>query len=364
MVLRMMPLEEWPEADRLAWDAALRPATLRSKGGGAAKWSAKTRRTVIKRYGQFLTWYADSYGTLAATDPFARVTTESVGAYVTELRARYGTGGDAVSTTVHSMLRDLREALRVMCPHTDLAYLTEIVNRLSIRAKPIRRKASRVVHSAELFEAGLAQMAEAESAVDISQTERAAKWRDGFIVAFLAYRPIRLANLCHTFLGTQVRVIGERVTFHYEPEELKWRTGPPLEFDLPAVLLDALRGYLRHCREHLRRGKRTDALWLSIRGTPMSEQALYQQVVTVTRRYLGVPINPHMFRDCAATSIALDDPERALYIARILGHSTLRTAQKHYIHGQTARDFRGHSRSIDRRRTEAKVRAKKVQIEA
>ena len=34
----------------------------------------------------------------------------------------------------------------------------------------------------------------------------------------------------------------------------------------------------------------------------------------------------------AATSIAIDDPEHAGIIARILGHKTLKTAEMHYVH--------------------------------
>jgi hypothetical protein len=35
----------------------------------------------------------------------------------------------------------------------------------------------------------------------------------------------------------------------------------------------------------------------------------------LTARILGVAINPHLFRDCAATTIATDDPEHVLIIA-------------------------------------------------
>ena len=76
----------------------------------------------------------------------------------------------------------------------------------------------------------------------------------------------------------------------------------------------------------------SDRLWISTRGSGLSEQAVYQQVCTVTRTILGAPINPHLFRDCAATSIVIDDPEHAMIVARLLGHTTLKTAERHYIH--------------------------------
>ena len=50
---------------------------------------------------------------------------------------------------------------------------------------------------------------------------------------------------------------------------------------------------------------------------------------------MGVPISPHLFRDCAATTIAIDDPEHVLTIAPLLGHTTLKTSEKHYNHARS-----------------------------
>jgi integrase/recombinase XerD len=37
-----------------------------------------------------------------------------------------------------------------------------------------------------------------------------------------------------------------------------------------------------------------------------------------------------LFRDAAATSIAIDDPEHVTNIMRVLGHSTLAKSERHY----------------------------------
>jgi integrase/recombinase XerD len=55
----------------------------------------------------------------------------------------------------------------------------------------------------------------------------------------------------------------------------------------------------------------------------------------LTKRMVGVPISPHLFRDCAATTIATDDPEHVLTIAPLLGHTTLKTSEKHYNHARS-----------------------------
>jgi hypothetical protein len=55
-------------------------------------------------------------------------------------------------------------------------------------------------------------------------------------------------------------------------------------------------------------GTSSDALWLSMYGPPMTDNGVYNRIVARTREGLGQPINPHLFRDCAATSVAIDDP--------------------------------------------------------
>ena len=49
------------------------------------------------------------------------------------------------------------------------------------------------------------------------------------------------------------------------------------------------------------------ALWLS-KGLPMARQTICACITARTRDAFGRPINPHLFRDCVATSIAIDDP--------------------------------------------------------
>jgi integrase/recombinase XerD len=45
---------------------------------------------------------------------------------------------------------------------------------------------------------------------------------------------------------------------------------------------------------------------------------------------LGQPINPHLFRDCAVTSVAIDDPANIGVASRLLGHRTRSTTERYY----------------------------------
>jgi integrase len=45
---------------------------------------------------------------------------------------------------------------------------------------------------------------------------------------------------------------------------------------------------------------------------------------------LGQAINPHLFRDCAATSIAIDDPDHVRIASPLLGHRAISTTENYY----------------------------------
>lgn len=63
----------------------------------------------------------------------------------------------------------------------------------------------------------------------------------------------------------------------------------------------------------------------------MTEMYVYHRIIKVTKRAFGVAINPHLFRDCAVTTVAIEDPEHIGIAAPILGHSSLKTTERYYI---------------------------------
>jgi len=57
-------------------------------------------------------------------------------------------------------------------------------------------------------------------------------------------------------------------------------------------------------------------------------------IVARTAEAYGKPINPHLFRDCAATSIAIEDPEHVRVASLILGHRSAATTERYYNQAQ------------------------------
>jgi len=67
---------------------------------------------------------------------------------------------------------------------------------------------------------------------------------------------------------------------------------------------------------------------------PLSAHAIYGRIMLVTGRLLGVRINPHSFRACAATTLANRSTDEALLAAPLLGHRYFATTERHYIRAQ------------------------------
>ena len=68
----------------------------------------------------------------------------------------------------------------------------------------------------------------------------------------------------------------------------------------------------------------------------MSDRAIYSLITKHTCAAFGRAVNPHLFRDCTATSIAIDLPAYADITRQILGHATMETSRQHYNHAGTA----------------------------
>jgi len=189
--------------------------------------------------------------------------------------------------------------------------------------------------------------------------ERAAKrkailYRDGLMIALLAARPLRLRNLLGLVLYDTLVHLGDQWfiqipaahTKTKEPIQLSW-PGPliaPLETYLASHRVVLAQGYGR-CTRHIH-----GTLWLSADGLPMTRNRAYMRIAARTRDALGRSINPHLFRDCAATSIAIDDPDHIGIASRLLGHRAASTAERYYNHARSVEASRLMQRQILRLR--------------
>ena len=73
----------------------------------------------------------------------------------------------------------------------------------------------------------------------------------------------------------------------------------------------------------------TDALWVSAKGTPMSEETIYRRVAKATARS-GASIGPRLFRSSAQTTIAIRAPKAIEFMPAVLDHGNPETSERFY----------------------------------
>jgi integrase/recombinase XerD len=345
---RRLPIGDWPACDRALWNKAVEPGGLFGGGGAGARWSAASRVAVACGYNAWLSWLAAKGLLDPNMSPADRVTRERVGAYIAEMQAKR-----APYTVLHRV-QGLHDALRVMAPESNWKWLAQLRGSLKTQARPARDKLSRLKPPEELIALGERLMDEAEAAMEGSSRRRAIRYRDGLLIALLAYRPVRRRNLAMMRLHRHLVKVGGSWRIVFAAEETK--THVPYEAVLPAALARRLERYLDAYRPVLLRGEpaggnpdappirpELDAVWVSEGGIQLSYEAVAFQIVFRTRREFGHSLSPHMFRDCAATAVAVDNPKHVGDASLILGHAEHRTTEKFYNHGRSLEASRRHA---------------------
>lgn len=227
----------------------------------------------------------------------------------------------------------LRQIAKAMMPGPGWEWLDVIARNLIARAGPGQDKRDRIVHSRELFDYGLRLVLRSEEELDLSALERAILFRDGLLIAFLACRPLRKRNLRGMLLGqTFVR---ESDGYWLRFPAATTKTRQPMNIPCLVSLTPLFDKYFVSHRDILLEANSGDPLasrdvWISARGRPMGDMAIYHVVTERTFEEFGKSVNPHLFRDCVATTIAIDDPTFIQIAMVVLGHTTLCMVEKDY----------------------------------
>jgi len=335
-----LPPIEWPEADRSAWQRALAPADLFDRCSRASRWSKTTRHRAEFIYETWLAWLLQHGHLKWNATPSARITPSRLHRYIAWLSM------SAAPWTVYSYVNMLQAVLRVIAPRKDWRWIGTISNGLRRTIISTRYVPERIRPSGDLVKYGVRLMAEAETSTLRTSYERAIQFRDGLMIAMLAARPLRLANFASIRIGENLLRLGKSYQLIFQSSETK--TSRRLNFDLPVALVPLLKRYLAHHRPILvhsagrpeaakPRGELPkNALWVSMCGTAMSRRSVGRRVAKLTECEFGVVISPHLFRHCAATSIANEDPENIRAASIILGHSSCATIERSYNQASAA----------------------------
>lgn len=341
--VRCWPVAEWPAADQAAWTHAQRPGTPFEPGGLAAGWSAASRQMAIQGYGRWLAWLHTAGLLDVNAPPAARVARQRLLAYTAALQQVNA------PLTVQSRVRELGNAMRAMAPEQDWNWILRGADRLRAVAVPLRDKRQRLVSPDRLIALGRAIMDAAEADDGLTAIRRAADYRDGLLMAFLAYRPFRLADLSRLRYGIHLTRQGDG----WQLDLVVSKGRIPMQMPFPAKLVPRLERYLTEHRPVLldvgaRHGRPpTDALWISSIGTAAGAAIIQLQITRRTAAAFGRSVNPHLFRDCAATFVAEMEAEQASIIRMILGHTTMAMSERTYNHAAARHAVRRYQATLD-----------------
>lgn len=318
----VLKFEDWPQADRSAWDALFAGGDIFDASGPCRHWSEGSRQKRQQGYSQWLSFLMRKLPEAFDLQPVERVTQSRVRAYLEECQERLKPKSTA------GLVLDLLTLAQVMGPQTDWAWLQTVVKRLSNKANTHSLPAPYPITAAEIFRWSLSRMAEVEADIAPHPHGRAIRFRQALMIGFLIARPIRRRTLLGMLIGRHLQPITGGYDLRFQPEDTKDKKAR--NFLLPSDMVAPMRRYLEVHRPELLQGQTSDALWINQYGNPITRDGLSGELPKVTKRYLGVELRTHAFRHIAATSIAEFDPEHVNIIRDILGHATLDMAQKHY----------------------------------
>jgi integrase/recombinase XerD len=319
---QILAFANWPAADQDMWHALVEQgASILDDSGFGARWSPHSCQMRQQSYGAWLSCIERHFPDRLSLPPHERITPETVRAWLAEMEELLA------PYTRRLRVMDLTTIVNATAPHADWTFLRRVLRRLEQGAVSVRGKDIRVRPTAELVALGSRLMDAAGHAGSVRQA--ALQFRDGLIIAALALRPLRMRNFSALEMGRTLVPIGNGHLMVFPAAETKTRRA--IEVAWPATLEPALRTYLDIHRPYLLGGHARAGLWITPHlHAVMTQHSIKLMICKRTRDALGVSLNPNLFRDCAATTVAIEDPENIGIAACLLGHINGRTTQRYY----------------------------------
>jgi integrase/recombinase XerD len=359
---KCLPIALWPAADRAVWQAAIRLGDPFDGGGIASRWSAATQCKTAKGYGRYLCWLKERGELDETAGPAARITREKLSAYLEDLR------NTNRGHTIQTRIQELGDAMRALAPDKDWRFIQVAACRLRASTVPARDKPGTLLRMADVIAQGYRMMDEASESLILSELGRAALYRNGLLLVFLAYHPLRLRNLSSLRIGRHLIVEDDPIVLKIDPAEIKTRQG--IEQQLSPRLACAIRRYIDRYRRVLlqARGRwhapAADDLWVSRDGSPCTSGTFRNIIAKHLIGPNGLPLSPHLFRSMAATTVSIEAPGSVDLIPAILTHRSHRAGEHYYNLASSLDASRAFNSALDALRKDlGKVRSRSTKQE-
>ncbi|HIL20896.1 MAG TPA: hypothetical protein EYG22_04710, partial [Candidatus Thioglobus sp.] len=300
---KSLSLTNWPKEDKHAWQQAFQTGGWFDECGLAAHWKENSRKNIQYSYGVWLHFIQNQFPKLLEQKLAKRVHRAIVKDYLADLKTRVS------HNTATIFLDHLLCALRVMAPDHEWQWLRDLVRHYQRDVTP-KNKQARIVSTARLVELGETLMTEADADVSRAVVRPARLFRDCLLISLLALRPLRRRTLA--LIQIDKHLVKTRSGYSLVFKACDTKNKRPLEFRLPHILNEAMTRYLETYRPRFPNANTHDYLWISSKGGQLSDSAIYTNVMKHTHEKLGVAINLHLFRDCAASTMATENPEHVL----------------------------------------------------
>lgn len=349
-----MKVELWPPRDRAAWEAAFVKGDLLDGDGPAAEWRDTTKKAVRDAYGRYLTHLAFQGWLDPSEGPAERISRDRLRSFIADLQL------SVAPITLRNRITNLGEAVRVMAPGSDFPYLRRARARLKARARPTRNKRLQIAPIQDLIRLGLELMKRAEQTKGAAEISRAALYRDGLMILVLVCRPIRRRNLAAMLIGCHL--VRRRDSYLITLEGAETKNRRRFEQPLHPTLTRFIDRYIGHYRPQLLRASSSEHVWITSRGTAMSDFEIYRRIVVQTRAAFGFGVPPHRFRDSVVTSLCDEMPEEIWLAPILLHHVDHRVAEMHYNQAHDASSVRTWQQFVATRRRRV-LRAKGHKVE-
>jgi integrase len=342
--LKHLPLDQWPDADIQAFEAAYAPGDIFDETNGPGAHLAEgTRRFIEITYRRWLGFLNENHRPDLRLDPSTRITPIRVRAYIEQI------GTEVRSTTVATGVGGLHYAARLIAPNENWDWLKAIRSRLAARAKPLDRF-NQLVPARQTLDLGIALMDEAIVLPFTNRKTRETQYRDGLLLALLSVWPKRRRSIAALTLTRHVRQDEDGVTLLLYAEDTKSKHTE--HHCVPDQLVTYFKRYLLEIRPRLPEATGHDGFWASNKRCPLSASRLYAIVRHHTACKFGKSMGLHDFRRAAATFLAMDEPDKVGLIPGVLQHSSPEVSEKHYILARSIKASQRHAATIEEIRAE------------
>jgi site-specific recombinase XerD len=316
---RLLP-DDWPSADRLAWEAACRPGKGVTPPGAAARLRPATRAKNAQDWGSFLRYLMTVGELFDSESPAERLTPQRLGGYICAILRLNR------ASTVRTRIIQLSYMAKMLAPDREWAWVRQHAALPTEAEAAASRKQPRHIDPTQLIAESLSQC---DAAAELPDPLLAAvRYRDGVLIALAYWCTIRRKNLAELTIGQSLIIMPEYIRIVFDTTVKNHRI---FDVIVPNFLGRYLREYVLTYRPILLQGSAdAGALWINLQGNPLSYAALYGLFMTRSGKLINERLNPHSTRHSMASTVMLNDPRDIDLAADCLGHRNTGTVTRYY----------------------------------